>query len=256
MATEIDEQAQQQKALKLARRVWDLKAEYREALAAGAGSRRRMPVAMQLSRAAPKAETALFRVICAAPGDLGARIGYGGIATLRTTAYSPRKRLGGGVAISAARSALWALYGVDLSGPSVGPMERLVTEPAVRSEYSEHGPEVDGQLRLALAAEARFRLAELLVQTGRPQGKELMTPQQLDATLGARDKFYSSDEALLWSCQLASCRGYSAGEEAGLLVTEATRMYRYLDALGNRYGADDVARAQVRRDAVLQAVVD
>lgn len=215
------------------------------------GSRVRFGVG-RFAYAAGKAETALLRVACADLDDPAPRIAYGEVAGLRSVVLGiQRQRMSDGAALTAARGSLWGLYGAELNGGDVDRMASLAKQ-SIETDFtgSGAGRVLQGEARLAVAADVRFQLAERLTRSG-PGPKNPQTPEQLDATLRARDKFYRSDEALPWECQLASCRGFDAGEEAEMLVTEATAAYRFLAHLDNLYGVDDAIRAEQRRDAVL-----
>ena len=253
----IDERTRQ-KALTLVRRVLAARTAWEEAADAGRGPRRQLLIMNRLVRAANKVEPVLFRIACSDLDDVRARIAYGEIAGLRSAVHATTggTRLETNAAIRAARASMWGLFGAELAGGATDRMERLAAEPSIETDYTEDGSigVLDGEARLATAADARFVLAERLLRANRPQPKEPMTPQQLDATFLARDKFYSTDATLLWTCQLASCRSYDLTEEAELLAVEATAAYRYLNSHSDRYGPDALTQATTRRDNILQSL--
>jgi hypothetical protein len=156
--------------------------------------------------------------------------------------------------VSAARGALWAFDRDELSDLDPRRIAQLMEEPPAETEFiSEEGMTglLFGENRVAAAADARFGLAERLAKFQPRPPANAMTPQALDATFRARDKVYRADEAMVWDCQLGSCRGRDAAGEARILATEAAYMYLLLADLGNRFGPDDHEKAEQRHDAVL-----
>ncbi|WP_020667559.1 hypothetical protein [Amycolatopsis nigrescens] len=211
--------------------------------------------AFRFVQAATRAETVLFRVVCGALDDFGPRVTYGEVMRLRSLAcLQATGRTAATGAITAARGALWAL---DRPGISVtDPELNLAPEwsPPVKAELVP-GESVTRYLqsdrRLAAAADARFALAERLAHfLPRPDGDEI-TPEAIDATLRARDKFHRLDETLVWKCQVETCRRRDAVDEARILAIEAELVYRALAETTQRYGPDDVSHAERRRDSVL-----
>src|ERR1700754_3319200 len=121
----------------------------------------------------------------------------------------------------------------------------------VESSATGEPGEVDGEDRVVGAARARLDLAACLQQKPDKAPKDPMTPAELDATLRARAKFYSTDQILLAGCQLRTCQGLDPVEEAQTLVMEARAIYRNLLDLGARFTADDLATAEARCDKIL-----
>jgi hypothetical protein len=206
---------------------------------------------IRFSRAANKTESALFRLSCADLADPAPRVAYAEVAGLRSWVQA---RVKGGTlfadaAVSAARGALWALHRDEFDPERI---PDLPDEPPAETPFAHHDGEVallHLEKRVAAAAEARFALADRLA-TFQRQAREEPTPAQLDATLAARDKFYRTDEAMVWTCRLASCHGRDASGEARILGNEALDIYRALAARGNQYNSEDAARAFARREAL------
>jgi hypothetical protein len=207
-------------------------------------------------RATSKAGAALFRLVCANLRDPVPRLAYGEMAGLRSAVMaSVDGRVARNSAVEAARASLWGLYGVELTGGRTDWMSHLAEELPIETEFTSDGQRIaiDGEERLRIAADARFALAERLQQAGRAAAPEpASTPRELDRMLRSREKFHRLDEVLLQTCQLESCQGYDAAEEAELLVTEAVAVYEQLADRASRYGPNDLASARSRRDDVLR----
>jgi hypothetical protein len=245
-----DNVRQRQKAVKLARRA-------KEEWETIQSSRR---LTRSFRRAAYRAQTPLFRIICADLHDPAPRLAYGEIAILHSWVQSfGRGRIKGPVmadySVKLARAALWAFNLAEVEEIEARQISLLMHEPPVESEFTLREDETEifyAEHRIAMAADARLSLAErLAIFQPRPLDPGI-NPQVLDAILQGREKFRSPDELLVMRCQLESCRGRNGVDEARILTREAVRIYRILVDLGTRFGADDLADAERRRDKVLR----
>ncbi|MBF6175155.1 hypothetical protein [Nocardia blacklockiae] len=168
----------------------------------------------RFARATSIGESVLFRLICTDLGDPAPRYAYGDIAMRRSVlAAGVRGRMMSEVTVNAARAVLWAWDRPELITPDPGRIRALTDENPVESPFAVADGTVavfTGARRVTLAAQARLFLAERLIATQLRIKSDSMTTRDLDATLAARDKFYSSDEWLVWHCRLASCRSMAA----------------------------------------------
>ncbi|MEV1085731.1 hypothetical protein AB0I98_47245 [Streptomyces sp. NPDC050211] len=246
-----DDTRLRQKAAKLTR-----KAEASWAAYEAAGFTRRADATSYL-RATARAETALFRVVRAAPDDPAPRFKYGEITNLHSWVFAVHTtgRLMAAGSVQLARGALWAFDRPELNDLDPSRIAQLVEEPSVETEFTSVGGGsglVRGESRVAAAADVRVTLADRLARfRPRPPG-DALTPEALDAYFRADNKVHMGDEAMVWRCQLTSCRGRDAAGEARILLTEAAQIYRVLEAVGNRFGPDDAEQAEQRREAVLK----
>ncbi|MGW6279831.1 hypothetical protein [Kribbella sp. NPDC055071] len=242
-----------QKARILVRETWAAWSAYSEAVA----TRRRVNPqaayrARRLASLTGRAGSALFRLACDDLDDLGPRIAYGEMAQINISVFATSGRTVGGYAIQEARHELWALHGLDLA-LGIGAVHALLHTDPIAVEFSSTGEtgEADGEDRVAAAARARLDVAARLQQRPGKRPKDPMTPEQLDATLRARVKFFSTDQLLLAGCQLRTCQGLDPLEEAETLVVEARAIYRHLLDHGVRFTADDLTHAETRCNKIL-----
>ncbi|MFK4083220.1 hypothetical protein ACI2LF_03865 [Kribbella sp. NPDC020789] len=186
------------------------------------------------------------------PADRAAELAFGDIAGCRaliSTAYPQQsyRRL----AVDAARSSLWALYGAELVSGRRDVMQLLLETETFETDLGPGpGGYYDGETTLLAAADSRILLAECLVRSRHGNPDKGLTPAELRARMGATSAWSAQLE--LRRCQLASCRRCSADEEAGILATEASAIYDFLTEVAPAARPSDQVRA--RCDAVLQAV--
>ncbi|WP_280258606.1 hypothetical protein [Nocardia wallacei] len=218
---------------------------------------RRM-AAPRFGRAASAGESVLFRLICTDLDAPAPRCAYGEIAMRRSVvAAGVTGRMMSEVAVNAARAVLWAWDRPELTTLDPVRIMALADQDPVRSPFALADGTVTvftGARRVTLAAQARLFLAERLISTQLRIKSDSMTTRHLDATLAARDKFYSSDEWLVWHCRLESCRAMAALPEAMTLATEALRIYEILAGLGTEVSGEELDRTRARYDAVVSRI--
>jgi hypothetical protein len=208
----------------------------------------------QLTAAAGRAETVLFRLICNDPADLGFCSAFGEVAGLHAYAGSAiRSRRLAFMPVALARAALWAC---DRADPSHGDPADVVRAVYESGEAATVFPGFDGgardmspEARVIAAADARFQVAHLLAKYLPGRDKQPLSADRLNHTLRSRDKFYRSDEELLYHFHTASCVALEPADEAWTLAQEAADFYRTIVEIGAR-SEQDAVQAEERLQAI------
>lgn len=210
----------------------------------------------QVAAAAGRVETILFRLICGDPHDLGLCSAFGEIASAHLRTHSEtgtRVKSFAYVPVALARAALWARDRADPSEGMPEDVERAVREPAAESTFPSFSGgvrDLSPQTRVTDAADARLQLALVLARHQPGRDSSALTAGQLDLTLRSREKFFRSDEELLYHFHTTSGMLAGATAEAEALAREAVMTYRFVALhLGSWY-EQDVIRAEAAQQAI------